>query len=208
MTLSRSVRRKVLVTCGAALGFSLLYQARTFDSQSAARLAAEVEESAEPAPGRRLRFWATAYCKGETTTSGVAVRRGIAAADPSLLPVGSVIKLEAADPKYSGIYTIMDTGPSVQGREVDLYVWSCYEALAFGRRKVALTVLRLGWNPHASTPGVIDTLFRQRERAQNPVPPRPAQTPSAPDGATPTSPPPAPEPTPAKPGAPPSGPGR
>lgn len=207
MTLSRSVKRKALVTCGAALGFSLLYQARTYDSQSAARVAAGVEESATPAPGRTLRFWATAYCKGETTASGVTVQRGIAAADPTLLPVGSVIKLESRDPKYSGIYTIMDTGPSVQGREVDLYVWSCYEALAFGRRKVELTVLRLGWNPRASSPGVIDTLFRQRERAPKPPPP-PAQPPSAPEGLTPTSPPPAADPAPAKPGTLPSGPGR
>ena len=29
----------------------------------------------------------------------------------------------------------MDTGPKVQGRHVDLYMWSCYEALAFGRRE-------------------------------------------------------------------------
>ena len=36
----------------------------------------------EPEPGVKLVFTATAYCKGTTTASGVAVRRGIAAADP------------------------------------------------------------------------------------------------------------------------------
>ena len=45
---------------------------------------------AEPEPGAKLAFTATAYCKGTTTASGVAVRRGIAAADPRLLPAGSV----------------------------------------------------------------------------------------------------------------------
>ena len=45
----------------------------------------------------------------------------------------------------------MDTGPKVQGRHIDVYMWSCYEALDFGRRKIQLTVLRLGWNPQAST---------------------------------------------------------
>ena len=33
----------------------------------------------------------------------------------------------------------MDTGPAVRGRSVDLYLWSCKEALQFGRRKVRLT---------------------------------------------------------------------
>ena len=46
---------------------------------------------------------------------------------------------------------------------VDLYLWSCKEALQFGRRKVRLTVLRLGWSPENSIPGMVDTLFRKRE---------------------------------------------
>jgi hypothetical protein len=45
----------------------------------------------------------------------------------------------------------MDTGPSVQGRQIDIYMWSCTEALSFGRRLIHLVVLRLGWNPHATT---------------------------------------------------------
>ena len=87
-----------------------------------------------PAPGARLRFTATAYCKGTTTASGVNVRTGIAAADPDLLPVGSVIQVDRLDERYNGIYTIMDTGPAVQGRHIDIYMWSCNEALALGRR--------------------------------------------------------------------------
>ena len=38
--------------------------------------------------------------------------------------------LETPNPRYSGIWTVMDTGPAVQGRIVDLYLWSCKEALA------------------------------------------------------------------------------
>jgi hypothetical protein len=34
-------------------------------------------------------------------------------------------------------------------------MWSCYEALDFGRRPVHLTVLRLGWNPTNSAPGMV-----------------------------------------------------
>jgi 3D (Asp-Asp-Asp) domain-containing protein len=164
MLLSRSFTRKAIVTCGAAVGFSLLYEAKTFDSYTAARQAEERELTARPAPGLRLRFDATAYCKGDTTAAGTSVQRGIAAADPSLLPVGSVIYIDSLGPKYNGIYTVMDTGPAVTGREIDLYMWNCNEALAFGRRSVTLAVLRLGWNPSASSPVGVNGLFRKRER--------------------------------------------
>jgi 3D (Asp-Asp-Asp) domain-containing protein len=133
----------------------------TLDSRYAARQAELRESTAMPAPGARLRFTATAYCKGTTTASGVNVRNGIAAADPDLLPVGSVIHVDRLDERYNGIYTVMDTGPSVQGRHVDIYMWSCYEALELGRRPVQITVLRLGWSPRATPPRLIDRLFRQ-----------------------------------------------
>jgi 3D domain-containing protein len=110
----------------------------------------------------------------------VAARTGVAAADPQLLPVGSVVNVAAGLPKYSGVYTIMDTGPEVQGRELDLYMWSCNEALAFGRKSVDITVLRLGWDPQASSPRLIDRLFRRREAARkipDPEPPPAASFP-------------------------------
>ncbi|MCA1586954.1 MAG: hypothetical protein LC791_20010, partial [Acidobacteria bacterium] len=61
-------------------------------------------------------------------------------------------------------------GPAIQGRVVDLYMWSCHEALAFGRRSIRLTVLRLGWNPQNSVPKIIDSLFRRREAAKTVTP--------------------------------------
>ncbi len=148
--LSRSFERKVVVTCGAILGFLLLYEVTTLDSENAARQAESREATAKPAPGLRLRFEATAYCRGDRTAAGTQARRGVAAADPALLPVGSVVQLETLGPQYDGIYTVMDTGPEVQGREIDLYLWNCDEAVQFGRRRVQLRVLRLGWNPQAS----------------------------------------------------------
>lgn len=143
MLLSRSFRRKLLATALAAVTFLLLYEATVFDSRSVASGAVETT----PDAGSRIRFEATAYCKGQTTRSGVAVRAGIAAADPKLLPEGSVIQVEGIPERLQGIYTVLDTGPKIQGRRIDLYMWSCYEALDFGRRPVTLTVLRLGWNP-------------------------------------------------------------
>jgi 3D (Asp-Asp-Asp) domain-containing protein len=165
MLLSRSTGRKIVATGAAAIAFTLLYEVTVFDSRQAALQAELREETARPAPGLKLRFTATAYCKGTMTASGVNVRRGIAAADPDLLPVGSVIQVDRLGAKYDGIYTVMDTGPKVQGRHIDIYVWSCHEALALGRRRTQIKVVRLGWNPANSEPSLVDRLFRQRERA-------------------------------------------
>jgi len=170
MLLSRSTGRKIVATSTAAITFAMLYEVTILDSRYAARQAEFREATATPAPGTRLRFTATAYCKGTTTASGVNVRTGIAAADPDLLPVGSVIQVDRLGDRYNGIYTIMDTGPQVQGRHIDIYMWSCNEALELGRRDAGLTVLRLGWNPRASSPSIIDRLFRRREATQPAAP--------------------------------------
>ena len=165
----------MVVVIGALL---LTYEATTFDLLpwgSATRVA----DPSAPVPGARLDFSATAYCKGTTTASGAEVRTGIAAADDSILPVGSVVNVASDNIRYNGVYTIMDTGPRVQGRLLDLYMWSCHEALAFGRKPIQVTVLRLGWNPQASTPGLIDRLFRRRERARADLPPPAAPPPVA-----------------------------
>jgi 3D (Asp-Asp-Asp) domain-containing protein len=173
MLLSRSTGCKIVATALAAVSFAFIYEVTALDSKYAARQAELREATAVPTPGTRLRFSATAYCKGTTTASGVRVRTGIAAADPDLLPVGSVIQVDKLGEKYNGIYTVMDTGPKVQGRQIDVYMWSCYEALGFGRRNIQVTVLRLGWNPQASTPTLVDRLFLQREQKQAPLPSRP-----------------------------------
>ena len=185
MRIAESYWKKAIATVSVAVVFVLLYEIQTRDSRSEASVPTVIESTVLPQAGARLLFSATAYCKGETTASGVGVRTGIAAADPAILPVGSVVRVETPNPRYSGVWTVMDTGPAVRGRSVDLYLWSCKEALQFGRRKVRLTVLRLGWNPENSIPGLVDTLFRRREseskKAQPPapaVPPQVAPSPS------------------------------
>jgi 3D (Asp-Asp-Asp) domain-containing protein len=177
--ISRSVGRKLAVTLVAIVGFVLAYEISMSDSRNEAPPG--VVDPTRPAAGSRQLFSATAYCKGTTTASGVGVRTGIAASDPALLPVGSVVNITTGNAKYNGVYTIMDTGPKVQGRIIDVYMWSCHEALAFGRQQIELTVLRLGWNPNQSTPSLIDRLFRRREAARNaPPPPLPPPPPLQP----------------------------
>lgn len=84
-------------------------------------------------------FRATAYClKGRTATGG-GVRRGIVAADPRVLPLGTRIYLNAGG--YSGTYTVTDTGGAIKGRILDIWVPSCSEAVRFGRKSISVSVL-------------------------------------------------------------------
>jgi 3D (Asp-Asp-Asp) domain-containing protein len=203
MLLTRSLRRRIVVAAGAALGFVLLYESPIFDSEyipsAFRRTRAETpimqpgppdpQDVASPAPGLRLRFRATAYCKGTTTASGAGIQTGIAAADPELLPVGSVISVEGLSTRYNGIYTILDTGPRVKGRQIDVYMWSCNEALAFGRRTIRLQVMRLGWNPRVSTPERVGTEFRRREAEMTEPAPAAVPAPPTPPTTTPDPPP-------------------
>ena len=86
------------------------------------------------APGSTIPFTATAYCKGSVTASGAPPKNGVAAADPGLLPIGTIVQVGSGEGRANGVYTVLDTGPKVQGRLIDLYMWSCYDALSFGRQ--------------------------------------------------------------------------
>src|SRR5262249_40947825 len=94
MFLTRSLKQKIAATCGAVFGMVLFYEVTMLDSKTAVEQDEEIQQTtAKPAAGLKLRFAATAYCKGTTTSSGTTVQTGIAAADPDLLPVGSVIQV-------------------------------------------------------------------------------------------------------------------
>lgn len=84
-------------------------------------------------------FSATAYCLKGRTALGHGVRRGIVAADPRVLPLGTRISLNAGS--YSGSYLVSDTGGAVKGRKLDIWVPSCSEAVRFGRRSVSVSVV-------------------------------------------------------------------
>jgi 3D (Asp-Asp-Asp) domain-containing protein len=98
---------------------------------------------------RTRRLTATAYCHDGRTESGAPARAGIIAADPRVLPIGSVVRIETANRSYSGVYTVMDTGAGVKGRKIDIFMPSCAKARKFGRQTVRMRVLRHGWDPKA-----------------------------------------------------------
>ncbi|HKY04466.1 MAG TPA: 3D domain-containing protein [Blastocatellia bacterium] len=84
-------------------------------------------------------FHATAYCLKGRTASGQYTRRGVIAADPRVLPIGTVVEIKAG--RYTGTYTVLDTGGRIKGRKVDVYVPTYKEAKQFGRQRVKIKVL-------------------------------------------------------------------
>ncbi len=95
------------------------------------------ETNAVVSEGRAFR--ATAYCLQGRTASGSGTRRGIVAADPRVLPLGTRIQITAGS--YSGTYTVADTGGAVKGRILDVWVPSCAEANRFGRKNITVAVI-------------------------------------------------------------------
>jgi 3D (Asp-Asp-Asp) domain-containing protein len=87
-------------------------------------------------------YLATAYSLRGRTASGQMVSRGLIAADPRVLPLGSRVRLEAGP--YSGEYLVADTGGMVRGRRIDIWTPSSREAMRFGKRMIKLTVLSFG----------------------------------------------------------------
>ena len=79
-------------------------------------------------------FSATAYCFSGRTAMGHGVRRGLIAADPRVLKLGSKVVINAGP--WSGTYLVSDTGGAIKGKKLDIWVPSCSEARKFGRRNV------------------------------------------------------------------------
>ena len=101
------------------------------------KIAAEEVYVVPPAP-----YVATAYSLRGRTASGRMVSKGLIAADPRHLPLGSRVRIQAG--AYSGEYLVADTGGMVRGRRIDIWTPTSREAMRFGRRTVKLTVLSLG----------------------------------------------------------------
>jgi 3D (Asp-Asp-Asp) domain-containing protein len=95
---------------------------------------------ARPTPTKS--FTATAYCQGTMTATGTRVRRGIVAADPTVLPLGSIIQVSGLAGGFNGVYTVADKGPKVRGNTIDIYMSDCRQAVRFGRQRARVSVLQ------------------------------------------------------------------
>lgn len=96
----------------------------------------------QPQTARPIAFVATAYCTGSVTAAGTRVADGIVAADPSVLLLGTVIRISGLKGRYNGVYTVMDTGPNIRGHRLDLYIGDCAEARRFGRQSALVWIVR------------------------------------------------------------------
>jgi 3D (Asp-Asp-Asp) domain-containing protein len=91
--------------------------------------------------GMELEMRATAYAQHGRTASGTRARRGVIAADPRVLPLGTKVKVKGAG-RYSGVYRVEDTGRRIRGRKIDVFMPSGREARRFGKRPVRVKVLK------------------------------------------------------------------
>ena len=110
-------------------------------------LVSAVQAAAAAAPPRKNAVFnveVTAYCDVGETASGAFTRRGIVAADPRVLPLGSQVRVQGLGRAYHGTYDVEDTGREVKGRELDIFMRDCGQAKEFGRKPARVRVLKVG----------------------------------------------------------------
>ena len=104
--------------------------------------------SSTPSSDKRRRptiryFIATAYSVEGTGASGKWSHPGTVAANRTVLPLNTRIRVYGAG-RYSGDYTVEDTGARMDARHIDLFMPSRAEAKKFGRQRVKVVVLKYG----------------------------------------------------------------
>ena len=96
---------------------------------------AAITPARTPGAGRTLTVIATGYALGGTTSTGLPVGWGVAAVDPSIIPLGARMTV----PGY-GTAVASDTGPAIVGDTIDLWFPTIRQAKAWGRRVVTIVV--------------------------------------------------------------------
>jgi peptidoglycan DL-endopeptidase CwlO len=116
----------------------------TAAAQTGVQRSSAIEAQSAPAPaaapvaapaGGTLTVTATGYSLDGTTSAGLPVGWGIAAVDPSVIPLGTRLSI----PGY-GEAVASDTGSGVQGAVIDLWFPTQAQALAWGRRVLTVTL--------------------------------------------------------------------
>jgi 3D (Asp-Asp-Asp) domain-containing protein len=148
-----SIFRGSALIAAALLTGSLILSARTLSAETLRSQSQQLNIVESPATGSLggsiaieeahvvppMPYVATAYSLRGRTASGRMVGKGLIAADPRHLPLGTRVRLEAG--AYSGEYLVADTGTLVRGKRIDIWTPTSREAMRFGRRTVKLTVL-------------------------------------------------------------------
>jgi 3D (Asp-Asp-Asp) domain-containing protein len=93
---------------------------------------------AVPAPtgsGNTIAVVSTGYCLTGTTATGIPVGWGVAATDPSVIPLGTHLTI----PGY-GAAVAADTGSAIVGARIDLWFPSCAQASGWGSKSVTIAL--------------------------------------------------------------------
>lgn len=76
------------------------------------------------------------------TATGSTAQKGTVAVDPRVIPLGSRLYIEASDGSWTyGNAVASDTGGSIKGNKIDLFMSSNSEARQFGRRTAKVYIL-------------------------------------------------------------------
>ncbi len=103
---------------------------------TSAPVATAVRTTSEGNPtGQAITVSATGYSLGGTTSTGLPVGWGVAAVDPSVIPLGTHMTV----PGY-GEAVAADTGGAVSGATIDLWFPTIAQANAWGRRTVTIVL--------------------------------------------------------------------
>ena len=84
---------------------------------------------------RSITVSATGYSLGGSTATGLPVGWGVAAVDPSVIPLGTHMTV----PGY-GEAIAADTGGAIVGATIDLWFPTTAQAMAWGRRIVTISL--------------------------------------------------------------------
>src|ERR1700722_13027493 len=107
-----------------------------------ARLASPPSSGVHRRPTIRY-FIATAYSVEGTGASGKWSHPGTVAADRTILPLNSRVRIFGAG-QYSGDYIVEDTGGKVDVHHIDVFMPSEAAAKKFGHPRVKVVVLKYG----------------------------------------------------------------
>lgn len=102
----------------------------------------QTSRSGEIRSSRVIECRATAYCLQGKTASGMQSQRGVVAVDPSVIPLGTKLYIESSNGNFTYGYAVAgDTGSSIKGNRIDLYMDTKSECLQFGVRNVKVYIL-------------------------------------------------------------------
>ncbi len=94
---------------------------------------------------KQLGMKATCYYRdevgGNRTASGKMPRAGMIAVDPSVIPLGTRVYIDAPVDRFDGVYTAEDTGGAIRGNIIDIFMETRADAVSFGTRSVKVYIL-------------------------------------------------------------------